>query len=891
MITKVQLDRVRNVAVAGLVVAVIALSVNALGILNAQTHPPTVNSGDVISLIGSHDVYVAVIDGDTRYKRQFDNPEVFIAYEHRSWGDVLAVSSTVFDSFETRGVITSVSDALALATSVRSTTSTTPTAPTGTTGATTSVDESAIMARIQAAGNEQVARINSKADERIAEIRSTSGRTSSGGTTISNRQVERIYERIRTGDKAEVDTYITRVDVEQGDPTHSVLSASWSKAKGSSVSYEVSIGKFEVGGTTYTNTQKINTTNHTFTGLLPDTLYFVKVRAIVSGKHGSPQLGSGRTSPAVLSDDIPVVRDITITTPNQNTDTTLNVSWAQLGGTDVPDNTYFEVHYKGLYTYRNYLGSNVESILTNDIKKVISGTSTTLTGLLYGTKYEVKVRARTDEVFGEFSASATKATTFTTTPENVRVLYKGVDKLRFGWDTLGEHYTYEYSYKETDDTEWTTQPVVGASSVDPTPTSVDILLLKENTSYDFKIRGVSKGKVKGTETEAISATTKQSPFVSTLYMVGKTNQKLYTINANTSTATQVGSTTAGFGVSETSPQGLAVSPDGKLYMVGAETDALYTLNQTTGAATQVGTSTDFGTTGQDAIDNPAGLAFVGEKLYMIDSTLSRLYELNTQDGTATRVGSIDEETEGAFGIKKDTYTTDFTGTLEVPLPANGINPTGLTAIGDSLYMRSVENRCTKTAGRCTWISNAEHKLYSLNTTTGQATLVTTLTGIYATHAKHGIASTGNASTIYTLDSSNGDIKLLDITTGLVKRISETTQYYYFGVSENKPRGLATLTTTRVPTIETGSTTKTTTSITISWDAQPEALNYQVQYCVLSGGSCNADGWQDAGGTTTSTSKTISSLTASTNYRVRVGNVRTGHITGWSETQDVSTPAS
>ena len=124
---------IRNIAVAGIVIVCVALLFNASGTLNAQVSP-VVNNGDVISLVGSHDIYVAVVDGDTRYKRHFTNPEVFEAYGRKSWDDVLSVSSTVFDSFETRAPFTSVS---AVRTFVATTTPptatpTTPTTPSGT---------------------------------------------------------------------------------------------------------------------------------------------------------------------------------------------------------------------------------------------------------------------------------------------------------------------------------------------------------------------------------------------------------------------------------------------------------------------------------------------------------------------------------------------------------------------------------------------------------------------------------------------------------------------------------------------------------------------------------------------------------------------------------------
>ncbi len=59
-------------------------------------------------------------------------------------------------------------------------------------------------------------------------------------------------------------------------------------------------------------------------------------------------------------------------------------------------------------------------------------------------------------------------------------------------------------------------------------------------------------------------------------MVGFDGDVLYSLNTTTGVATQVGSATAGFGVSEDIPTGLAAIGT-TLYMTGAVTDALYAL--------------------------------------------------------------------------------------------------------------------------------------------------------------------------------------------------------------------------------------------------------------------------------------------------------------------------
>ena len=71
-----------------------------------------------------------------------------------------------------------------------------------------------------------------------------------------------------------------------------------------------------------------------------------------------------------------------------------------------------------------------------------------------------------------------------------------------------------------------------------------------------------------------------------LYMLGDTNDAIYTVNTTTGDATRVNSTVTSFGVGETNPRGLAFH-NSKLYMVGGDHDRLYEINKSTGRATAV----------------------------------------------------------------------------------------------------------------------------------------------------------------------------------------------------------------------------------------------------------------------------------------------------------------
>ena len=103
---------------------------------------------------------------------------------------------------------------------------------------------------------------------------------------------------------------------------------------------------------------------------------------------------------------------------------------------------------------------------------------------------------------------------------------------------------------------------------------------------------------------------------------------LYTLNTTTGVATRVGNTAAGFGVSESTPTGLAAIGS-TLYMVGQSNDVLYTLSTTTGSATRVGMATNFEVFDVTE-DAPAGLAALGTTLYMVGQTNAALYALRYQ---------------------------------------------------------------------------------------------------------------------------------------------------------------------------------------------------------------------------------------------------------------------
>ena len=127
----------------------------------------------------------------------------------------------------------------------------------------------------------------------------------------------------------------------------------------------------------------------------------------------------------------------------------------------------------------------------------------------------------------------------------------------------------------------------------------------------------------------------------TLYMVGNAVDRLYRVNTTSGAVTRVG-TASNFGVSEASPQGLASITDSStgtpittLYMVGDTNNALYTLNTSTGVAEQVEpATTSFGV----AETSPRGLTSIGTTLYMVGNVGKSMYTVDTTTGSAEQVG-------------------------------------------------------------------------------------------------------------------------------------------------------------------------------------------------------------------------------------------------------------
>ena len=176
-----------------------------------------------------------------------------------------------------------------------------------------------------------------------------------------------------------------------------------------------------------------------------------------------------------------------------------------------------------------------------------------------------------------------------------------------------------------------------------------------------------------------------------MYMTGSTADALYTLDSTTGSASRIG-TAAQFGVSETTPGGLAWH-NGRLYMTGSGTNSLYTLDTDTGQATLVATGNQI--TGSSATARQlSGVASHNGELYVTTTTTGCLYRVDLDTLTGTRIGDDD------FGDDDETHP-------------NGIASHGSPA---TLYM----------------IGGDTDKLYTIDTADGTATAVGTSTAFGVT---------------------------------------------------------------------------------------------------------------------------------------------------------------
>ena len=219
----------------------------------------------------------------------------------------------------------------------------------------------------------------------------------------------------------------------------------------------------------------------------------------------------------------------------------------------------------------------------------------------------------------------------------------------------------------------------------------------------------------------------------TLYMVGKTNQVLYNVHLASGIARQVGSEDAGFGVGENAPTGLATIYDDEnvatVYMIGQTTNRLYTMNIEDGSATVVDASTtNFGVGETEA----TGLSAINNILYMVGEVNRRLYTLDTSDGSANPVGSA---TEFGVGITNPVGLASIDDTLYLIGKTASADLHESTIIVDSVFITETAEYVTSlyeldtSTGIATLLTDAD-SFSSVFTQTEPAGLASIQTGGY-----------------------------------------------------------------------------------------------------------------------------------------------------------------
>ena len=203
---------------------------------------------------------------------------------------------------------------------------------------------------------------------------------------------------------------------------------------------------------------------------------------------------------------------------------------------------------------------------------------------------------------------------------------------------------------------------------------------------------------------------------------------LYSIDVTTGTATLIGST------GQIRMIGLVVDTDSTIYTISEEpASKLWTLNPTTGAATLVG-SLGFNLQEGDMTINP-----ITGQMYVANGAGDNLYTVDKATGAPTLVGSfgsLGRDVSGLQFIGSTLYglalTDNSPDVLLTVDPLTGV-PTLIAATGTNCGVIAALGRdpvsgTTFMACPSTGFGN-DNQLYSLNLTTGAATLVGPLTGM------------------------------------------------------------------------------------------------------------------------------------------------------------------
>lgn len=256
------------------------------------------------------------------------------------------------------------------------------------------------------------------------------------------------------------------------------------------------------------------------------------------------------------------------------------------------------------------------------------------------------------------------------------------------------------------------------------------------------------------------------PFITTAgsntaYSISDDNS-LYKIDVPTGTTTIIGA----LGLDDDF-EGLAYNVlDGYLYAVGDVSRKLYKVDINTGAATEVGL---LGASGSEF-----GLSFDGAgTLYLTDG--GSLYTVDTATGVATLIGSSGTASSDSLAwFHGVLYTTGMHGNLYSVDPATSVT----TLIGSLGFTVVKQTGLTVSGDKLVGYDEETLQLFTINTTTGLATQISTATvvfeslaaGVDADADTDGMSDSWEDS--YSLDSSDASDAALDLDSDGLSNLQE-----------------------------------------------------------------------------------------------------------------------
>ena len=354
--------------------------------------------------------------------------------------------------------------------------------------------------------------------------------------------------------------------------------------------------------------------------LSSNTQYWIRVIAVQSG----------------LSDGTPS-SSVTITTV---VDAPAQVTGVQL----TPSSTSMEVNWNGVPGATGYKVQWSESSGTFDTTNQLEtvNNSATISSLTENTTYYVVVTATKSGASDGVASSEVSATTTLSTPGQVTGLSvesTSYDNIDIVWNSVSIADGYKI--------QWRTD--TGTYGVDNQATvAVPVMYMASATKMYTVDVGTGEAEQIGTNAHSISGGA-LAYYIDTLYLMQL--GQLYSVNTHNGALTQL-TTNSGFGVSEFSVMAFT-EHDSKLYFAGLNNDTLYLLDAETFTATAIGSG--LGITGIN------GLASLNNTLYAIDANTDKLYTVSTSTGTATVVDNSTVQ----FGVSESgpTGLTAHDGTL------------------------------------------------------------------------------------------------------------------------------------------------------------------------------------------------------------------------------------